>query len=92
MKHLLNNKSYNYITIIIVGLITTVLALNLDYSGAGMAVLIIVWLPLFFSLITLLLYFLSHFIFKKRNWIITLLGVLFTIYITIGLSLTDFNV
>ena len=92
MKLLLNTKKYNYITIIIVGLLTTVLAFNLDYTGAGMATIIIVWLPLVFSVITLLLYYVSHFVIKKYNWVITLLGVLFVIYFTIGLALTDFSV
>ena len=92
MMHHLNNKTYNYITIIIVGLLTQVIAFNLDYSGAGMAAIIVVWLPLFFCVITLLLYFLTHLAIKKYNWIVSILGILFTIYITIGIALTDFKI
>jgi hypothetical protein len=91
MKRLLNSKKHNNIFIIIVGILATVVALTVDYSETEIATIIILSLPIVFSLITLLLYYVSHFVIKKYHWIITLLGVLFVVYITIGITLTNFS-
>ena len=77
MKGILNTPKWNIAALILTAIIGTVLVANADRMGVGMAFLVIFWLPIFIALGTMAVYGLSRLLFKKYNWIITLLGILF---------------
>ncbi|MEM1120005.1 MAG: hypothetical protein AAGJ18_06115 [Bacteroidota bacterium] len=43
--------------------------------NTGMAVIILLWIPLMIGLFTLILYLLSRLVTKRRNWWITIFGM-----------------
>lgn len=74
----LNKPSWNYLALLIVVLISTLLVALGDYSdSAGASVYVMVWVPLICGILTALLYGISRLLIKRYNWIITLLGILF---------------
>ena len=77
MKTLVDSPKWNVIALILTAAIGTLLVANADRTGTGMAFLVIFWLPLMIALVTMALYGLSRLLFKKYNWIISLLGILF---------------
>ncbi|RMB56905.1 hypothetical protein EAX61_12625 [Dokdonia sinensis] len=73
-----NEPKWNIISLLFVVAASTMLVVNGDFSnGRGMALLVIAWIPLIVGVITLAIYGISRLLFKKYNWIITLLGILF---------------
>ena len=44
-------------------------------EDAGMAALFLNWIPVFMGLFTLVIYLISRLMTKKRNWIITAIGM-----------------
>lgn len=75
MIDFLNSPKWNIRLLAAVVLISTLLILATDTAGDKVKVtLVVTWLPLLLGLATLLLYRLSRVLFKKYNWIITLLG------------------
>jgi hypothetical protein len=74
----LNLPKWNIIAMLIVVGIGTIFMVNAEFSDPdGVAMLVVVWLPLMLGIGTLILYGLSRYLFKKNNWFITLLGALY---------------
>lgn len=72
----------------LIGLLISSLA---DLSGAGMAALVFWWLPVIVGAVGLLLYLLSRLFFKKYNWVISLLFVMFLLTLALQLHNANFG-
>lgn len=76
----LDQPKKNVLAIILSAIILWGIYLNSPaLENAGMAAIFLNWLPLIIGIATLLLYGLSRFITKKRNWILTALGIGFNL-------------
>jgi len=91
MKNKLNNVKLNILLIFIFEIIGCAIAFSANYSGAGMAAIIIKWIPAIIGLGTIVIYLISRLITKKYNWIITIIGIIFMIASAINIYLTDFS-
>jgi len=91
MLKLFNNPKNNIIAIIAIEIIALAITFTADYSGAGMAAIIIKWIPAIIGIITLLFYFISRLITKKYNWVISIIGVILMLVSAINIHLTDFT-
>lgn len=91
MNTKLNNPKLNIIAIIVVEFITCSITFTADYTGAGMASIILKWVPAIIGIITLIIYLVSRFISKKYNWIVSLIGILFMLISAINIYNTDFS-
>ena len=91
MIKLLNTPKNNIISIIIIEIITLSISFTVDYSGTGMAAIILKWVPALIGITTLLLYFISRLFTKKYNWIISLIGILSMFIATYNLYITDYS-
>jgi len=87
----LNNPKLNIILIFIFEIIGCSITFSADYSGAGMAAIIIKWIPAFIGLGAIIIYFISTLFIKKYNWIITLIGIIFILVAAINIYQTDYN-
>ena len=88
---LLNKPKTNIIFMIAIVISSTLLivAANANGNEDGAAVkLVVTWLPLMLAVATLLLYRISLRLFKRYNWIITLLGGLYILSSSLQFYLT----
>jgi hypothetical protein len=77
-QQVLNRPKWNILAMLVIVVIGSLLMVNSEFDGPdGMALLVVVWLPLLLGIGTLILFGLSRLLFKKYNWIITLLGALY---------------
>ncbi len=88
---LVNNPKNNIIAVIIFEIITLAITFTADYSGAGMAKVIIKWIPALIGVSTLIIYFVSRLFTKKYNWIISVVGIAAMLFAAIKIYLTDFT-
>jgi hypothetical protein len=91
MSKLLDNPKNNIIAIIIIEIITLTISFIANYSGSGIASIILKWVPALIGITTLLLYFVSRLFIKKYNWIISLIGILFMFIAAYNLYITDYS-
>lgn len=89
MSRLNNNKRdniwWNIGTMVIVFALYTILYTYSDVvQDAGMAAIILMWIPAGIGLFTLVVYLVSKMFFKKNNWIISLIGILIGLIVTIA--------
>lgn len=91
MKEKLDNSKFNIIAIFIFETIGCAISFSADYSGAGMAAILIKWIPAFIGLLTIIIYVISKLITKKYNWIITIFGIILIVTSAISIYLTDYN-
>ncbi|GEM_PF-2534555 len=82
----LDKPLWNVLTIIVASII-----LNTFYikrggvpDDAGMAALVLNWVPIFMGLFTIVIYLISRLMTKKRNWIITVLGMVLTLILVLS--------
>ena len=76
----INTPKYNVLLIVLSILISWLISYTGEISGAGVGVVAIVLLPLFAGILTIVLYTLSFFVTKNYNWIISLVGIIYNIY------------
>jgi len=76
----LDQPKLNFLAIAISSIAMWGIYINADVlKDAGMAAIILNWVPLIMGVVTMIIYGLSRFITKKRNWIISALGIGFTL-------------
>ncbi|TVZ51599.1 hypothetical protein [Dokdonia sp. Hel_I_53] len=63
-------------------LTTTLLYVSVDDVN-GLVKLAIVWIPSIVTVITVCLYYLSRLIIRKYSWIISLIGIIIMLYVSI---------
>jgi len=79
MKNL-QNKKYNLIFIILFSLLSFYLYHKSDaLDNAGMAAIILNWLPLVFGLMSMILFFVIRIFSNKYAWVGTLIGVMLNV-------------
>lgn len=78
-----NSPKWNLIALGFFILLCTVMLYFSNYGTQGMVVLVIVWIPLIIGLTTALLYALSRLAIRKYNWILTLIGIIIMLVITV---------
>ncbi|OAV45705.1 hypothetical protein [Lewinella sp. 4G2] len=79
----LRNNTYNLLALAAAVIAATVAIVYAPYEdGTGMALLVLMWVPLVIGLITVAFYFLVRRLAAKSAWIITALGVAFLLAIT----------
>ncbi|AUC81289.1 hypothetical protein [Lacinutrix sp. Bg11-31] len=91
MIKLLNNPKNNIIAIIIIEIITLSISFTANYSGSGIASIILKWVPALIGITTLLLYFVSRLFIKKYNWVISLIGIVLMFIAAYNLYITDYS-
>lgn len=91
MNTKLNDPKFNIIAIIVVEVIACSITFTADYTGAGMASIILKWVPAIIGIATLLIYMVSRFLTKKYNWVISFIGIFFMIMSAINIYNTDFS-
>lgn len=91
MKNKLNDPKFNIILIFIFEIIGCTISFSADYSGAGMAAIVIKWIPALIGLASIIIYFVSTLFAKKYNWVITFIGIIFIMIAAINIYLTDYS-
>ncbi|WAC02590.1 hypothetical protein N7U66_02535 [Lacinutrix neustonica] len=91
MRDKINDPKYNIILIFIFEIIGSTIAFTADYSGAGMAAIIIKWIPAIIGLLTIIIYFVSSLFIRTKNWIITLIGIILIVTVSLHINFTDFT-
>ncbi|OIQ23972.1 hypothetical protein [Lacinutrix sp. MedPE-SW] len=91
MNTLLNNPKHNIIAIIITEIITLTITFTANYNYTGIEGVLVKWTPAFIGLFTLIIYFISRFIFKKYNWLISLAGIIFMVFAAVKIYTLNFS-
>lgn len=91
MKNVLNNPQYNIIAVIIVEIITCSISFSANFSDGSLKTTLIKWTPALIGISTLMIYLVSRLLFKKLNWLITLLGIILMFYAALTIYGTDFS-
>ncbi len=81
----LETTTTNIIVIIIVEIITLSITYTLNYDETNWSYIVIKWTPAIIALATLLCYFISRLFLKKYNWIISLIGIIIMIIMTLNI-------
>jgi len=78
---------FNMVLTIAITLVCMVIYINSGVlDGAGMAALILNWVPVFFGLVAIIMYWIVRIFSKKRSWIVTIIGGVINIaYLLIAL-------
>jgi len=81
----LQDRKYNVLFILLIATLSFFLYHQSGIlEGAGMAAIILNWLPLLIGVGTLIFYFIATALFRRQAWIITALGCLFNIALVIS--------
>ena len=91
MLKVLNNPNYNIVAVIIAEIIGCAIAFSADYSGAGMAAIILKWIPAIIGIATLFIYFISRLFTKKYNWVISIIGIIIILVAAYSLYTSDYS-
>ena len=81
----LNNVKKNIFLIFFFTLLSSIISISAGISdSSGHGGFLILTYPLFISVITVIIYLTSRLFFKEYNWIITIIGIIYNVYESIG--------
>lgn len=84
MKYLSSNKRNVFITVFITIACFILYHKSGVLDNAGMAAIILNWLPIIIGLVTIVIYFIINVISSKYSWIVMLLGNLFNLVLVLS--------
>ncbi len=73
----------NILVILITWAVTTAILYSSVDAENGLVKLAIVWIPSIITVITVCIYYLSRLVIRKYSWIISLIGILIMLYVSI---------
>lgn len=83
MKYFSSKKQNLFITILISFVCLVIFHKSGVLDKAGMAAIVLNWLPIIIGFITIVIYFIANAVSRKYAWIVTVLGNVFNILITL---------
>ncbi len=81
MKSAKDNPYYNIFIIFICGVICWIASINSIKIGNGVDTLTYIYFPLIITLILITIYLISRLFTKQKNWVITIIGGLFLLFL-----------
>ena len=85
MKHIYDQPKWNVLASIIIAIVSFVILYNSkSMETAGMAFIVLIWIPFVIGAIAIIVYFLSRLVGHQFNWVITFLGAILNLFFSLS--------